>query len=170
MKLENVERKAYELLQKFELKTIPIDVKSIAKRLGISIKAEPLKGDISGVLYIDNNKTIIGLNDNHSDTRHRFTIAHEIGHFVLHEGEQIHVDRNFRGYFRNSLSSQAIDYEEIEASTFTAALLMPGEVLKKAIFKDGIDLESDDNIQELANKFNVSQQALLIRLGKLSLY
>ncbi|USK87293.1 ImmA/IrrE family metallo-endopeptidase [Peribacillus asahii] len=53
----------------------------------------------------------ISVNKNHSRQRQRFTIAHELGHFLLHKGTAIHVDRNFRVNFRNGASSQATDLE-----------------------------------------------------------
>ena len=171
MRLEQVEKKAYKLLDELKFKNAPILVDQIAEKLGIQIVYEPLDGDLSGVLYRDNNDVIIGVNSYHSTNRQRFTIAHEIGHFVLHDGNKMHVDREFRLNFRDIISSLAISREEIEANTFAAALLMPEHLIFKAVTSkedDGIDIENDSKeIAELADQFKVSQQALLIRLGKL---
>src|SRR3954470_4270018 len=68
---------------------------------------------------------IIGINSSHPETRKRFTIAHEMGHLVLHQLDQVHVDKQFLVKLRDDISSQAIDPHEIEANAFAAALLMP---------------------------------------------
>jgi Zn-dependent peptidase ImmA (M78 family) len=171
------EKKAYKLLENLNIDQIPIPVEEIAKRLDIKISYEPFEGDlsVSGLLYRDNSHTIIGVNSNESDKRQRFTIAHELGHFILHEGDQLHVDHNFKVNFRNSVSSQGSNSNEIEANAFAASLLMPEHLISEAYettISNGVDPFSDDHSEEvalLAKLFNVSQTAMLIRLGKLGL-
>lgn len=170
------EKKANKLLDSLNINQIPIPVEEIAHRLNINISYEPFEGDLSGVLFRDNSDTIIGVNSNESDKRQRFTIAHELGHFVLHEGDQLHIDHNFKVNFRNSVSSQGSNFNEIEANAFAASLLMP-EKLVREIYEtsipNGVDPFSDDDhskeIALLAKLFNVSKTAMLIRLSKLDL-
>lgn len=167
------EKKAYQLLDRLNISTIPIPVEDIAKMLDIVIIREEFDDHLSGMLYRDNFHTIIGVNSNHLEPRQRFTIAHEIGHFIMHEGEQVHIDENFRVHFRDITSSLATNMNEIEANAFAAALLMPENHVREAFAQiaDGIESSNDDDqqIQLLAKQFNVSKQALLIRLGKLGL-
>lgn len=170
------EKKANKLLESLKINQIPIPVEEIAHKLNIKISYEPFEGDLSGVLFTDNSDTIIGVNSNESEQRKRFTIAHELGHFMLHEGEQLYVDHNFKVNFRNSVSSQGSNFNEIEANAFAACLLMPERLVRETyetVIPNGVDPFSDDDHSEevalLAKLFNVSKTAMLIRLSKLGL-
>ena len=57
----------------------------------------------------------------------RFTAAHEIGHYLLHEQEIMHRDRPLGGYHSQSLKPQI----EREADYFAACFLMPSTLLVK---------------------------------------
>ncbi|AND41440.1 ImmA/IrrE family metallo-endopeptidase [Cytobacillus oceanisediminis] len=169
---KKIEQKANELLKMFNIDEVPIPLDKIAEGLKISIQEEKLEGDLSGVLIRDSDKTVIGVNSKHLPNRQRFTIAHEIGHFILHEGNPIHIDRTFRVNFRDKNSSLANSIEEIEANAFAAALLMPEKKLKQFYnkkLKEGIDFEHSDELDSIAETFQVSKQALMIRLFKLGL-
>jgi Zn-dependent peptidase ImmA (M78 family) len=175
-KVKWAEKKATKILETLNIDQIPIPVEEIAYKLNIKISYEPFEGDLSGLLYRDNLDTIIGVNSNESDKRQRFTIAHELGHFILHEGDQLHVDHNFKVNFRDSISSQGSKLIEIEANAFAASLLMPEALVREAYetaIPNGVDPFSDDDHSEevtlLAKLFNVSKTAMLIRLGKLGL-
>ena len=96
----------------------------------------------------------IFVNNNHHTHRRRFTIAHEIGHFVLHGdliGDGIAEDYLLRADgFPNRI--------ETEANKFAASLLMPRHLM--------IDYQIQGilSIPELAKIFNVSKDAMSIRL------
>lgn len=174
MNLKKVEKKAYSLLNEFNITEPYVPVKEIANGLGIDVVYENFDSDISGMLYRNEEEKeyIIGVNLAHGLNRQRFTIAHELGHFLLHKGEATHFDRGgFRVNYRNSLSSTASNKEEIEANAFAAALLMPEEFLIQAVedkLSHGIDISNDEEeVTEIADLFKVSSQALAIRLGKL---
>lgn len=171
-KVKNIEEKAYEILKTLKMNEVPTPLEEIADYYHIEIQEEEFEGDLSGVLIRDINSVIIGVNSLHADTRKRFTIAHELGHFFLHKGEPVHIDRGFRVNFRNGNSSLAVDFEEVEANAFAAALLMPEKKLKTIVrgkLREGIDLEDSKELKKIANQFGVSQQALIIRLMKLEL-
>ncbi len=66
----------------------------------------------------------------------------------------------------------ASDREEIEANAFAAALLMPGPWVRSAFESAvrGAAINSEDELAELRGaRFNVSRQAMLIRLTNLGL-
>lgn len=135
---------------------------------------EKLEKDLSGFLFKDDTseESFIFINEGHSINRKRFTIAHELGHYLLHSDKQdeAHIDRGFTINFRSPLSSKAVNPKEIEANAFAAALLMPEELIIEEIqkkIKDGIDLVESIELKEIAKKFEVSEQALCFRLGKL---
>lgn len=160
--------KAAKLLKDQRIRSAPVPVEKIAEDLGAKLSFEPLEGNVSGMLYRDGPVTIIGINSYHSNTRQRFTIAHELGHYLLHKGD-VFVDRPF---LRDSKSSLAIDKQEIEANQFAAALLMPEELVTEE-FIDLIEKRKisspDILIEELASHFEVSIQAMTIRLQTLEL-
>jgi Zn-dependent peptidase ImmA (M78 family) len=131
---------------------------------------EPLEGDLSGLLFREEGRTIIGVNTMHPKPRQRFTIAHELGHLELHEGYGIHVDHKFPIMRkRDGRSSQAVDFDEIEANGFAAELLMPAEMLERDLHDKDLDFEDDEMIRQLADRYHVSLQAMAIRLGNLRL-
>jgi Zn-dependent peptidase ImmA (M78 family) len=162
------EKEAQKLLKDLGITGPPVRVEKIATKLKARLAFEPFEGkdDISGILYRDGKRAVIGVNSSHSGVRQRFTIAHEIGHLVLHEGE-LFVDQAVRVNFRDKRSSLAEDRREIEANRFAAELLMPQEMIKrevvKCIAKKKITTE-EELVAELAKVFKVSAQAMGYRL------
>ena len=113
----------------------------------------------------------IGYNSAHASVRQRFTVAHEIGHYMLHvknAHSRLFLDR-YVVYRRDDQSSTGNDREEIEANAFAAALLMPAELVRDEIRKNNLDLDDEDDLGVLAKRFNVSTTAMSFRLGNLGL-
>jgi Zn-dependent peptidase ImmA (M78 family) len=142
----------------------PVRIERIAKDLGIDIRSGSLD-DVSGVLVRQGESAIIGTNSTQSPQRQRFTIAHELGHFLLHERITNHVDRSYRVNFRSAESSQATNVEEIEANYFAASILMPKHMLDARNAEQALD--NDDMVAELARQFHVSRLAMSLRLANL---
>ena len=114
---------------------------------------------------------VIGANKSHHPYRQRFTIAHELGHFLLHEGQDVHLDES-RGAFRVNLrspeSARGEDNDEKEANLFAAELLMPAIFLEQDLQGEDLDLLGDSEfLEKLAKKYKVSIQALTFRLAYL---
>ena len=65
-----------------------LDVEAIAEKLGAEVIFDKLGDDVSGLLVREADRVVIGVNDAHPETRQRFTIAHELGHLVLHQGHR----------------------------------------------------------------------------------
>lgn len=147
----------------------PVDVRKLARHLDLSVQIDSLPRDISGFLYRKGAHKVIGVNVRHPLERQRFTIAHEIGHFVLgHAHDEVHVDHNFGFIFRDERSSRGSSKEEIEANAFAAALLMPARFLMNDLSSKAFDVVKSNDIPRLAKRYGVSVQALSIRLGSLS--
>lgn len=166
MSSEDKARKmAKQILKKHNVKKIPVDLYKIAKELKINITKEPFTDNISGVFIrkgTEGDKLSIGINKDHHEHRQRFTIGHEIGHFLLHSGAILHYDREEEErqlYFR---AEDVLSLDEIEANQFSAALLMPEDHLRKDFFKD-------PSIRRLADKYKVSNDAMEYRLVNLGL-
>jgi Zn-dependent peptidase ImmA (M78 family) len=157
------------VLEENKIDRPPVPVEALARKLGAQLRYSPFEGDISGMVFRQDDQTIIGINSLHHPNRQRFTIAHEIGHMLLHKGVEIHVDRTFRVNLRNDISSQAVDRDEIEANRFAAELLMPEQMLIGHLKGHEIDFEKEDDLRRLAAKYQVSPQALTFRLMNLGL-
>jgi len=173
-KSEHIQKSVAELLKNIEVTKPPVPVDRIAKLRGAEIRYVAFDGDVSGLLAREEGQVIIGVNVLHPNTRQRFTIAHEIGHWELNHldlyGEnEIRVDRNFKMMLRDGKSSQATDIAEIEANAYAAELLMPTFMLiGERELRSGLDYEDDELIQTLATRYKVSTQAMTFRLANLA--
>ncbi len=153
----------FHIINEFR-QSAPVDVEGLARALGIDVHYAYLDDQISGQIERGEDGAYrISVNANDAPTRQRFTIAHELGHYVYHRpliGNGVDDDRAYRstnvGMYYNMQIGPA---EETEANRFAAALLMPKEKISE--FKQhGLDTDA------LAKQFGVSLQAMKIRLGE----
>lgn len=174
----HIEKAALDVLQSLKLQAIPIDIKTVVKKMKIELVEYKFEGDVSGVLVYRNDKIEIAYNPSDSNVRKRFTIAHELGHYVLkHKREgSIFIDSPNNQFstklYRNVESSKGVDLQEIEANAFAAAILMPRPQILEEIEGLHFDLSdgsADSVIDNLARKFNVSSQAMTIRLANIGI-
>jgi len=163
-------RKAEALAQQLGVAQPPVDVSQVAEALGIRVVETKLGDDISGLLITKDEVTTICVEETHRAVRKRFTIAHEIGHYCLRHqfepGEHVHVDRGALVSMRNGRSGEGTDQREVEANQFAACLLMPRSLVQAEIARKGGKVP-EELVGELALKFEVSEQAMTIRLGTL---
>lgn len=164
---------ARRIIWEYKIATPPVRIEELAEAHGAQIARHRFEGPESGFALRDGNRWIIGVNIQTSRRRQRFTIAHELGHLLLHKGRPLTVDQAvLRVDMRNDVSSMATDIQEIQANTFAATLLMPEEmVLNSAttlVRKDG-SITRDDLIAKLARTFNVSVEAMSYRLINLGI-
>jgi Predicted Zn peptidase len=141
----------------------PIDPSKVAERLGVKVFAADLATNVSGMLLKETAQDpTIYLNGSDTKNRQRFSCAHELGHYVKRtSGGQAPEEIDYVD-FRNPLSAQGQEPEEIWANQFAAALLMPRELVAR-IHKE---LESP---AALAGEFGVSTDAMNFRLQNLDL-
>jgi Zn-dependent peptidase ImmA (M78 family) len=160
-----IEARARRCLISARAVDLPISVEHVASHLGIAIEKADLGKDCSGVLIRQRSRAVIGVNRTDFLSRQRFTIAHEIGHFVLHK-QLTYVDAEYAVNFRDLESGSGTKTEEVEANRFAAALLMPESSVKNEFDARRFDLAGDDDeLRLLAQKFGVSAQAMAIRLS-----
>lgn len=158
---------ARDLLERLGTHTLPIPVDRIAKTIGAHLVYSPLDEELSGMVFVKGNQTIIGVNSFHHPNRQRFTISHEIGHLEMHRqfiSAHVHVDKKFTVLMRDMNSATGTDRLEIEANRFAAELLMPEWAVQRVLKQNEIDIDDDKAIGELARKFRVSRQAFEYRL------
>lgn len=169
MHLKKVEAIAEKLLDSVGIDTTPVPVEDIVRKLDLRLKESDLGQDISGVLVIKNGIGTIGINENDGSLRKRFTIAHEIGHYILHRTSgDLFIDKT-KVHYRDSNSSKGEDYKEMEANSFAAAILMPQKLVVAEILKGNIDLTDENDIKDLASRFGVSSIAMTYRIANLDL-
>ena len=165
--------RARQLIADYDISRPPVHVEPIAEAHGFEIARHRFDGPESGFALRDGRRSIIGVNTQTSRRRQRFTIAHELGHLLMHEGRPLTVDQAvLRVDLRNEVSSMATDLQEIEANTFAASLLMPEEtVLDYAtiLLRTSSDISRDDLITKLARTFDVSVEAMGYRLISLGI-
>lgn len=154
------------ILNDFE-RPIPVPVVKIANQFGLQVVEYKFKkASISGMLiddYEDGEWGIV-INENEPRQRQRFTIAHELGHFLLHTrttGEQFVDMRADLNVFYRAVSFGNSSQEQ-DANLFAANLLMPKEEVQEYY-------EATQDIKETADYFDVSQSAMNFRLTNLRL-
>lgn len=138
--------------------SIPVDVESIAKAMGIHVQFVVMLGNISGKLEKEiGGAWTIFVNRDHSPSRHRYTIAHELGHYCLHSFQETLFEDQifFRG--KEPTKNECETKTEWQANSFANEILMPEDK-----FIEFVDNGIED-IDILAKKFNVSTMAVRIR-------
>lgn len=161
-----VAREAQRILNSIKFSGFKTNLDDVLNKLKLKVyeyDPEDLKYDdelykefsnASGFLVPDKNAIFV--NKMESPGRKRFTIAHEIGHYVLKHKES-HILK------RDELSSLGTNQQEKEANAFAAELLMPEEIFK-FLYKD-VGLTD----RELAIEFGVSTHAIAVRKQTLRL-
>jgi len=168
VKMGNIQETLIQLFNNIKWKKLKTPLEKITNFYGLEIQYEELEDEISGFLYLRSKKPIIFVNINHPPVRQNFTIAHEIGHYLLNHSGDLFLDHKYI-LFRDSKSSEGSWVAERQANKFAAELLMPESKLLSEIKDRNIDFEDDEDISNLAKDFGVSTQALLIRLSNLGL-
>jgi Zn-dependent peptidase ImmA (M78 family) len=171
----DIESAAGRMINRYGSRTYPIDVEKIARNLGIRVLISDMDSAVSGFLRRENGIILIGANSSHSEKRRRFTIGHELGHFDMHlnDGNEIYIDKSSTSaYFaRDSESKWGVYEKEIQANAFSAALLMPEDLMRKCLEKYTPRFSSIEDIAwKMAKDFNVSEQAMTIRLINLNIF
>lgn len=141
---------------------IPVSVGGIADRLGLDVYSITLDPNISGsIRRIGAAKYEIQVNDTDAPVRQRFTVCHEIAHYLLHRS---HIDAD--GIEDNILyRSQLSNTQEAEANRFAAALLLPWRTVNDwHIDQFGCKIDRT-NLRAIAEKFRASDLAVGYRFG-----
>jgi Zn-dependent peptidase ImmA (M78 family) len=137
---------------------LPVQPKVIAKVLGVHVLVEELGPEVAGIAETVQGRPRIHVNRFDHKLRQRFTIAHELGHFVDSR------DRDFEFVeYRALRARQGVDQHEVFANSFAAELLMPATAIRKLLE------ESDIEERQMAREFEVSRAAMANRLSSLGL-
>ncbi len=139
----------------------------LAKIYGISYTFEDYGDAFDGLLEHRSGKFHIFLNSRNArhiyEPRVRFTMAHELGHFVIDEHRN--ALKNGLAPSHPSFTNFSSDNEvELEADFFASSLLIPKSRLIKDVFRRKFSINL---IQELATKYQTSITATLIKFASI---
>ena len=174
--LHKIETKVSDLLAKNQIDSPAVPVQKIVKNLNINLVSYDFgsENEISGMLVIENGSGTIGYNPQNSKQRQRFTIAHELGHYLLHNHSksEVFVDKDFIVKYRSDKSySPGEIKQEQEANAFAAELLMPKKMLLAELEKKDYQLMSEaEFIKTMAKIFEVSIPAMTFRVTNSNLF
>ncbi len=144
----------------------PVPIEQIPKHLGLFVVYKPLESTLSSCLYRNRSRSVIGINTLQNDNIKRLALAHQIGHFLLHDGI-LGVDRSVLFKFRNTVSSEN-DSDETEANLFANEILMPRKFIARGLESvDTIDVLDETFLSDMSKRYKVSSQTLLLRLNNL---
>ncbi len=156
---------------------VPVNIEEQIRSEGIILNKSYLdfeKG-ICGELKKENGKFIINISWVDHYYRKRFTMAHELGHFILHKdliGNGVDDNKEYKKLYRTN--NKITNAQEAEANDYAAKVLMPEEaIIALAKLTEIIKSVSEVDIDilwldYLSKKFQVSKEAFTIRLAKLS--
>jgi Zn-dependent peptidase ImmA (M78 family) len=145
----NVIKKVKQILDNLKINKAPIPVEKVAEFFSLKVVYYPKFPDsISGTIIQQEDLNAIGVNSKQHPVRQRFSISHELGHYLLGHDQSHIIDDTF----------DEPTNKEREANEFAAELLMPIGILKKDITEKKWDIPS------LAKYYEVSEQAMSIRL------
>lgn len=163
--MKHAHQMALRTLAEYGSNAVPVDLHAICQRIGLEVEYSDninmrlnSTDEISGALCYTDHYTAIINNAQHPN-RKRFTLAHEMGHFVLNHGEK--YDHATTLYRKDGGIITQHNADEIEANAFASELLMPEHSIYELIINQGIE-----DISVLAKRFLVSEQAMYYRLKR----
>ena len=172
MSIQSARNAAERLVERLGITRAPVDVDSVARSLKLRVLQDDLDEEVSGLLVSRDGSASIIVRKHDPLVRRRFTIAHEIGHYVLRHhlqrNELVHKDEPAQVIYRSPQASMGFDPIEVQANQFAATLLMPTRLLRQQVADLGKSL-SEAHVDGLADQFEVSRQAMTIRLTGLGL-
>jgi hypothetical protein len=150
----HIRRQAARLLESAGVSREPVSLRDVVSALNLELvqkTREPFSCE-AALEPLGDTRAVV-LHGASNERRRRFTIAHEVGHFVLHPA-RVRPERG--GHVTEAMRS-----EEREADAFAAELLMPEPLVRQAVLEQGA------NASLLADRFQVSTKAMEIRLRRL---
>lgn len=160
----NIDQNQRKILDQF-LNEYPVKLGKIARELDVSIKVSSMSPGVSGQITNEDGHYVIRVNRNEARERQRFTIGHELSHFLLHRNV---IDASPDGITDNVLyRSGAPEQIEYEANRLAADLVMPLALVHQKLQDDYNGVVTEATIEGLAASFQVSRAAMEIRLSTL---
>lgn len=152
------------LIESLSISAVPLDINSLVEHHGIKIIYEDMDDTVRGYIEKRTQGWYICVNRTDGIYRQRFTIAHELGHYLLHfVAEEVgfsHHDSD-SVMWRDENASSGVDPKEVQANQFASELLIPRDALDYYISK-GVC-----NLNDLSQEFHTSKISMQYRLDHL---
>jgi len=137
-----------------------IDLDLVAYSLNADIKRTNLTNCEGSIIGTD-IKAIITINNNADPQRQRFSLGHELGHWVNDRGKNLTYRCDLNDMQQRISSKKGFRQQrEVRANQFSAELIMPNHIYSR--YLNNLDATTDA-INYLANEFNVSRTSAAIR-------
>ncbi|PDT17650.1 hypothetical protein CO670_07820 [Rhizobium sp. J15] len=149
LSLGEIKASAAKVLELTDYKTGAVDLSTICRRLSIDLQfVDHAKFDTDGVAVLGSanfGRKTIQINTHTRETRERFTIGHEIGHFCLEHERYLRSETIIeRDLFITREKTDSFNYERLEyqANAFSAELILPDDTFlwKTAHFRRDLDM------------------------------
>lgn len=137
-----------------------IDVDAIAFHCGATVHCAPLKGCAAHIIG-HGDRAVITIDQASPKPRRRFSIGHELGHWMWHRGRALSCQQKDIDKPWSALDPEAV------ANGFAADLLMPEYLFRPRVEGKAV---SFDIVDRMAGQFAVSRSAAAIRVVDLASY
>jgi len=135
--------------------SIPVDLRKVCRQVKLYVRQADL-GHTAGHLMQTPKRFYAVINSRDHLERQRFTLAHEIGEYLL-----------LQHYKRHGWPVLSNSYTERFCDRFAVHLLMPSELVREQAAEVGHCPRRNDKTVVLASRFGVSEQAMRARLVEL---
>lgn len=162
----------YAIINKYR-ENVPVNVKELCLTLGIDVREAYLGDKLAGMIEKLKNEYVIIINAEHNEEKQRFTLAHILGHYILHRKliqDGVDDDHLYRsstlGRFHNMNFGPE---EEVQAHQFAYNVLVPFDSVKEQLNRileeaDQEPPELGEIYELLAKKFHVTKNVMKARL------
>lgn len=133
-----------------------IDVEAIAQHFGATVIPQRLHGSAARIIGVG-DRAFITVDNQSPRGRQRFSIAHELGHWMIDRGKL----SGFVCTEKNLVAEWSGDNPELRANRFAADLLMPSNLFAPVAKNKEMTFET---ARYLCTKFETSLTATAIRL------
>lgn len=166
--IENISDITQKIIKDLKSKEFPIPIVKIMKELNFLVGMQELEDNLSGYIVISENivkkfgkDKLICVNSKDSLGHQRFTIAHELAHFLFDFNPA-----QSKEYYNTYRTDDVNDENEKRANKFAANLLMPEDEFKKVYMQL---YEDEEKFSKLIEYFEVSRRAIDRRIIELGL-
>lgn len=148
-----------ELIYEYNLNTKEaIDIEDLIKKMNIRLVIADLPQGVLGACKVEGLKRMIVVSSNvYNEEQKRFTLAHELGHILIHRGTHYFSKEDFNIIYTNK-------QKEDEADRFAVELLLPKSFIITMINENDVSFEL---IKQIAQIYKMSLTATAIRVAEL---
>lgn len=158
--MNNLHKIINELIYEYNLNTEEaIDIEDLIRRMNIRLVIADLPEGILGACKVEGLKRLIVVSSKvYNEEQKRFTLAHELGHILIHRGTHYFSKEDFTTIYTNK-------QKEDEADRFAVELLLPSKTIRTIIKENDVNFEL---IKQVAQRYKMSLISTSIRVTELT--